>query len=227
MTIAKQSLKYVWQCRITSRAFTKQTKRVVEVNYVRLSRYDSKPKRTVINFLMWSSSHWENIWVWFYFMEKFGRILELQLDFMQKDFHKRRAPYHRTITAAVQRIADTGNIMPKYAGAGTSTVVARCVANSFNETSQFPRKLWMSEKNLFETFWTSRSKVLTDSFCCSGYIPPCIMIYFHFYSELYFGKQQIIAFFDNSKFEIAILIVRILWFLVLFLNFRRKTRLIK
>ena len=56
-------------------------------------------------------------------------------------FLQRRAPYHRTITAAVQRIADTENVMPNHARAGTSTVVARCVANSFNETSQFPREL--------------------------------------------------------------------------------------
>ena len=45
--------------------------------------------------------------------------------------------YYRTITAAVQRIANTGNVMPNHAHAGTSTAVARCVANSFNETSQF------------------------------------------------------------------------------------------
>ena len=56
-------------------------------------------------------------------------------------FPQIRASYHRTITAAVQRIADTGNLMPNHARAGTSTAVARCVANSFNETGQCPREL--------------------------------------------------------------------------------------
>ena len=84
-------------------------------------------------------------------MENFDRILELQLYFIQKDYRKRRAPYHLTITADVQRIADTGSVMPNHAHAGTSTAVAHCVANSFNETSQCPQKLWTSEKNLFET----------------------------------------------------------------------------
>ena len=58
-----------------------------------------------------------------------------------ESFPQRRAAYHRTITAAVQRIADTGNVISNHARAGTSTAAARCVANSFNETSQFPRKL--------------------------------------------------------------------------------------
>ena len=66
--------------------------------------------------------------------------------------------------------------MPNHPRAGTSTAVARCVANSFTETGQCPRELWTSVKNIFETFWTSRSKVLTDSFCCCSYIPPCIYI---------------------------------------------------
>ena len=46
---------------------------------------------------------------------------------MQDNFRKRRAPHHRMITAVVQRIADTENVMPNYTHAGTSTVVARCV----------------------------------------------------------------------------------------------------
>ena len=93
-----------------------------------------------------------------------------QLDFMYKDFHKEELH----ITAAVQWGANMGKVMPNHARAGTSTAVARCVANSFNETSQCPPKLCTSEKNLFEAFWTSRFKVLTNSFCCSSYIPPCL-----------------------------------------------------
>ena len=89
-------------------------------------------------------------------------------------FPQRRATYHRTIAAAVQRIADTANIMPNHDCAGTA--VAHCVANSFNETSQFRRKQWTSEKTLFETFRTTWSKVLTDSFCCYGYISPYIWV---------------------------------------------------
>ena len=59
-------------------------------------------------------------------------------------FSQRGAPYHRTITAAVQRIADTGNVMPNHARAGTSTAVAHRVANSFN--------VKQIRENLFETF---------------------------------------------------------------------------
>ena len=51
----------------------------------------------------------------------------------------------------MQRIADTGNVMPNHARADL-TAVARCVAKSFNVTSQCPRKLSRSEKNLLETF---------------------------------------------------------------------------
>ena len=76
--------------------------------------------------------------------------------------------------AVKRRIAEMGNVVPSHSRAGISTAVARWVVNSFNETSQCPWELWTSEKNLFETFWTSRSKVLTDSFCCSSYIPSCI-----------------------------------------------------
>ena len=59
--------------------------------------------------------------MWFYFTEMFDRILELQLDFMQNSRH--------------------GNVIPNHARAGTSTAVARCVANSFNDLSQLSRKL--------------------------------------------------------------------------------------
>ena len=34
------------------------------------------------------------------------------------------------------RITETGNVMPNHTHAGTSTAIARCVAISFNETSQ-------------------------------------------------------------------------------------------
>ena len=42
-----------------------------------------------------------------------------------------------------------------HARAGTSTAVARCVTISCNETSECPRELCTSEKNLFETSRTS------------------------------------------------------------------------
>ena len=44
--------------------------------------------------------------------------------------------------------------MPNHPRAGTSTAVARCVANSFNETSQFPRELTMNVRETFTVFET-------------------------------------------------------------------------
>ena len=110
---------------------------------------------------------------------------------MQKDFRKRRAPYHRTITTVVQRITDMGNVMPNHARPGTLTAVARCFANSFHETSQFPRNLWTSEKNLFETFLTWGSKVLTDSH------------YDHYYCSIIFVVEWLL-------YTIAIIIIIII-----------------
>ena len=58
-----------------------------------------------------------------------------------ENLRKRRAPYRRTIIADVQRIADTWNVKPIHARGATSTAIAHCVGNSFNESSQFPREL--------------------------------------------------------------------------------------
>ena len=116
-------------------------------------------------------------------------------NFCRKISEKRRAPYHRTITAAMQRIADTGNVIPNHARAGTSTAVARCVANSFNETSQFSRKLWTSEKNLFETFERQDLKYWQIHFVCSDYIPPCIL------SSLNCRKSSFQCYFSYQRYH--------------------------
>ena len=93
---------------------------MVETNDISPSRHDSELKRTVINVLT---------------MEQFTSREYLDMVLLYEEFRQtsraaarlyseRRAPYHRTITAAVQRIADTGKVMPNHARAGTSAAVA-------------------------------------------------------------------------------------------------------
>ena len=112
-----------------------------EANDVRPSSYDSKLKCTVINFLTMeqftSKEYLDTVLLYGDVRQNSRAAARLYAE----RFPQRRAPYHRTITAAVQQITDTRNVMPSHARAGTSTTVARCVGNSFNETSQFPREL--------------------------------------------------------------------------------------
>ena len=106
---------------------------MVETNYVASSRQDSELKRTVINVLT---------------MEQFTSKEYLDMVLLYEEFRqnsraaarlytKRRTPYHRTITAAVQRIADTWKVMPNHARAGTSLAVAAVLQTRLMKQANF------------------------------------------------------------------------------------------